>query len=43
MRIPKDLNERYERLAEEGGRPRPFYFKEALDSAIDELSTNTEF
>lgn len=35
MRIPTELNERYNRLARETGRPRSYYVNEALREAID--------
>lgn len=43
MRIPTELNERYSRLARETGRSRSFYVNEALQEAIDRLSTSTGF
>lgn len=37
LRIPTDLNERYNRLAKETGRPRSYYVNEALANSIDRL------
>lgn len=35
MRIPTELNDRYNRLAKETGRSRSFYVNKALEGAID--------
>lgn len=35
LRIPADLSERYNRLAEETGRSRSYYVNEALADSID--------
>lgn len=35
MRIPTELNERYNRLAKETGRSRSYYVNEALADSID--------
>lgn len=37
MRIPAELNERYERLAKSTGRTKTFYMTEALAAEIDRL------
>ncbi len=37
LRMPKDLAERYDRLARETGRTKTYYMTEALSDAIDRL------
>ena len=37
MRIPADLSERYGNLATTTGRPRAFYYTEALKESIERL------
>lgn len=37
LRIPSDLSARYEKLAQNTGRTKTFYMKEALTESIDHL------
>lgn len=37
IRLPKELSERYSRLAETTGRTRSYYITKALENAIDEF------
>ncbi len=42
IRLPKELSERYSRLAETTGRTRSYYITEALENAIDEFEHEAE-
>ena len=37
LRVPKDLADRYDRLAQETGRTKAFYMEKALAESIDRL------
>lgn len=37
VRMPKELEERYSRLARETGRPKSYYMNEALSESNDRL------
>ena len=37
LRMGRELEERYSRLADSTGRSRTFYYKKALEGAIDQL------
>lgn len=42
IRLPKELSERYSRLAEITGRTRSYYITEAMEDAIDEFEHEAE-
>ena len=42
IRLPKELSERYSRLAETTGRTRSYYITKALENAIDEFEHEAE-
>lgn len=42
IRLPKELSERYSRLAETTGRTRSYYITEAMEDAIDEFEHEAE-
>lgn len=42
IRLPKELSERYSRLAGATGRTRSYYITEALKNAIDEFEHEAE-
>ena len=42
IRLPKELSERYSRLAETTGRTRSYYITEAREDAIDEFEHEAE-
>lgn len=42
IRLPKELSERYSRLAEVTGRTRSYYITEAMEDAIDEFEHEAE-
>ena len=42
IRLPKELSERYSRLAEATGRTRSYYITEAMKDAIDEFEHEAE-
>ena len=42
IRLPKELSERYSRLAGATGRTRSYYITEAMEDAIDEFEYEAE-
>ena len=42
IRLPKELSERYSRLAETTGRTRSYYITEAMEDAMDEFEHEAE-